>query len=73
MLNFKPPKLHISHRSIAAKRKLEIRIPLYAVSNNVPGTTILLSLNEQVINVTMLNNIVGKLEFFILVFGDILR
>ena len=46
---------------------------LETVCNNVPGTTILLSLNEQALSVTMLNNIVEKLEFLILVFSDILR
>ena len=46
---------------------------LETVFNNVSGTTILLSLNEQALSVTMLNNIVEKLEFLILVFSDILR
>ena len=46
---------------------------LKTVCNNVSGTTILLSLNEQAISVTMLNNIVDKLEFLIIVFGDNLR
>ena len=45
---------------------------MQTVCNNVPGTTILLSLNEQAISVTMQNNIVDKLKFLILVFDDIM-
>ena len=65
--------LHACISSSTQKKIMSCYTILKTVCNNVPGTTILLRMNEQAISVTMLNNIVDKLEFLVLVFGDILR